>query len=52
MILSDLVITRHPGLGSDPPKRIRPGKGSHTTNLGFDSVEFGIPCDSVSVLGC
>ena len=23
------MITGHPGLGSDPPKRVRPGKGSH-----------------------
>ena len=23
------MITRHPRLGSDPPKWIRPGKGSH-----------------------
>ena len=29
MIMRDLVIRRHPGLGSDPPKRVGLGKGSH-----------------------
>ena len=28
--LSDLVITGHLGLGTDPPKRVGPGKGSYS----------------------
>ena len=27
------MITRHPGLSSDPPKRVGSGKGSHNNRL-------------------
>ena len=37
MILSDLVITGHPGLGSGPPKRVGQGMGSH----GMISFQIG-----------
>ena len=42
------MITGHPGLGSDPPKQIGPGKGSHTNTCptpSLDQVVDLINCD-------